>query len=72
MTSQAHRPLRDGDAARVRARCRRWPDGAFDDSIDAGKVQKHYVVDAVDALLEGKTPKVAVTVQQFGCGISYE
>ncbi len=45
--------------------------GAFDDNIDAGKVQKHYVRDAVDALLEGKTPKVAVT-QQFGCGISYE
>jgi peroxiredoxin len=45
--------------------------GAFDDNIDAEKVEHHFVIDAVDALLAGQKPPIE-TSQQFGCGISYE
>ena len=42
--------------------------GAFDDKQKREKVTKHYVADAVDALLAGKTPALAKT-KAFGCGI---
>lgn len=42
--------------------------GAFDDKQKLEKVTKHYLVDAVDALLAGKTPALAKT-KTFGCGI---
>ncbi len=45
--------------------------GAFDNSQNESKVEKHYLRDAVDALLAGKTPPEPVT-KQFGCGIKYE
>jgi peroxiredoxin len=41
--------------------------GAFDDA--ANNPTKHYIVDAVDAVLAGKTPAVAET-RAFGCNIS--
>jgi hypothetical protein len=34
-------------------------------------VKKHYLSDALDALLDGKEPPEKVT-KQFGCGIKYE
>lgn len=40
--------------------------GAFDNDMD--KPTKHFVKDAVDALLEGKTPPTTVT-KAVGCGI---
>ncbi|HLJ11753.1 MAG TPA: thioredoxin family protein [Planctomycetaceae bacterium] len=45
--------------------------GAFDDNFDEMKVEKHYLIDAVDALLAGKTPKVRESLQR-GCAIEYE
>ena len=45
--------------------------GAFDDNIKPDKVAKHYVRNAVDALLAGKAPEVTETLQT-GCGIKYE
>ncbi len=45
--------------------------GAFDNSQNESKVEKHYLRDAVDALLAGQTPAEPVT-KQFGCGIKYE
>jgi peroxiredoxin len=45
--------------------------GAIDDNIKAGEVKKHFLRDAVDALLAGKKPPAEVT-KQFGCGIAYE
>ena len=42
--------------------------GAFDDKQKLEKVTKHYVADAVDALLAGKSPPLAKT-KAFGCGI---
>jgi peroxiredoxin len=45
--------------------------GAVDDSQNADKVKTHFLRDALDALLEGKTPAKTVT-QQFGCSIKYE
>jgi len=46
--------------------------GAFDDSpMNEAKATKHYVKDAVDALLAGKEPPVTET-QQIGCGIQYD
>ena len=45
--------------------------GAFDDKMDAKGVKKHYVEDAVDAVLAGT--EVAVTkTPAHGCGIRYE
>ncbi|AMV37041.1 thioredoxin family protein [Planctomyces sp. SH-PL62] len=44
--------------------------GAFDDNADEAKVTKHYVKDAVDALLAGKAPAVEET-RAKGCGVKY-
>src|SRR5690349_21274022 len=41
--------------------------GAFDD--DQKSPKKHYVADAVDAVIAGKTPEVTNT-KAFGCGIA--
>lgn len=45
--------------------------GAFDDSMNPAKVEKHYVKDAVDALLAGNEPEIKESLQ-FGCGIQYK
>ncbi|MDG3006212.1 redoxin family protein [Paludisphaera mucosa] len=45
--------------------------GAFDDNAKEEKVTKHYVKDAVDALLAGKSPAVEES-QAAGCGIQYK
>jgi len=45
--------------------------GAFDDKMNAKKVTKHYVKDAVDAVLAGKEPEVNKT-PAHGCGIHYD
>ena len=45
--------------------------GAFDDHNEPARVQKHYVVDAVEAILAGKTPAVKESLQR-GCGIQYK
>lgn len=45
--------------------------GAFDDKTDASKVKTHYVKNAVDALLSGKSVEKAQT-KAVGCGIQYE
>jgi len=45
--------------------------GAFDNSMNPAKVEKHYVKDAVDALLAGKEPEVQESLQ-FGCRIEYK
>jgi peroxiredoxin len=42
--------------------------GAFDDKQKREKVTKHYLADAVNALLAGKTPALPKT-KAFGCGI---
>jgi peroxiredoxin len=44
--------------------------GSFDDNMQEAKATKHYVKDAVDALLAGKSPAVEET-KPFGCGIQY-
>lgn len=45
--------------------------GAMDDNIRADKAKQRYLRDAVDAVLEGKTPEKPVT-QQRGCGIKWK
>lgn len=45
--------------------------GAFDDSKAPTKVQKHFVADAVEALLAGRQPVVTET-RPRGCEIDYE
>jgi hypothetical protein len=45
--------------------------GAIDDNQDESAVGTHYLRDAVDAILGGKSPQVA-TSKQFGCSIRYE
>ncbi|HEY4761751.1 MAG TPA: thioredoxin family protein [Thermoguttaceae bacterium] len=45
--------------------------GAVDDNMKVDQVKKHYLRDAIDAQLAGKTPPEAVT-KQFGCSIKYE
>ncbi|MGC8641291.1 MAG: thioredoxin family protein [Isosphaeraceae bacterium] len=46
--------------------------GAQDDGpLDETKVTKHYLRDAVDALLAGKTPPVEET-RAIGCGVAYK
>ncbi len=45
--------------------------GAFDDSMNPAEVKKHYVRDAVEALLAGKQPEIKESLQ-FGCGIQYK
>jgi peroxiredoxin len=44
--------------------------GAFDDKMDPSKVKHRYLEEAVDALLDGRQPEVAETLQ-FGCAIEY-
>jgi len=43
--------------------------GALDDNMAEGKVEKHYLRDAVDAVLKGDSPEISET-QPKGCGIS--
>ena len=46
--------------------------GAFDNNVfDPEKVEKHYLVDAVDAVLAGNEPQVKESLQR-GCAIDYE
>jgi peroxiredoxin len=45
--------------------------GAIDDSQDSKKVTKHYLRDAIDAVLAGKEPGTTET-RQFGCGVKYD
>jgi peroxiredoxin len=45
--------------------------GAFDDNFDRDKVEKHYLADAVEALLSGNEPRVKESLQR-GCAIDYE
>jgi len=45
--------------------------GAFDDNLDLKKVEKHYLPDAVKAVLAGKEPRVRESLQR-GCPIEYE
>jgi peroxiredoxin len=45
--------------------------GAFDDNLSAGEVQKHYLTDAVEALLAGERPSPRETLQR-GCAIPYK
>jgi peroxiredoxin len=45
--------------------------GAVDDNMQADKAKKHYLDDALEALLAGKEPPKAQT-KAFGCGIKYE
>jgi peroxiredoxin len=45
--------------------------GAFDDNANAEKATKHYVIDAVEALLAGKKPEISST-KPVGCGIYYK
>jgi hypothetical protein len=44
--------------------------GAFDDNTDPEKVTKHYVKDAVDAVLAGKVPAVKESLPR-GCPVEY-
>jgi peroxiredoxin len=46
--------------------------GAFDDStLEPAKAEKHYLVDALKAVLAGKEPRVRESLQR-GCAIEYE
>lgn len=45
--------------------------GAIDDNAEPGKVEEHYLTDAVDALLAGKEPEVTES-RQFGCELEYK
>lgn len=45
--------------------------GAFDDNLNADKVEKRYLNDAIEALLSGQAPPVKESLQQ-GCPIEYE
>lgn len=46
--------------------------GAFDDNIfEPEKVEKHYLVDAVEAVLAGQEPRVRESLQR-GCAIQYD
>lgn len=45
--------------------------GKMDDSPNESKVKTHYVRDAVDSLLAGKSPEVDET-RPYGCGIHYD
>ena len=44
--------------------------GAFDDSMNVANVSKHYVTDAIDALLAGKKPEISES-RPVGCRIEY-
>lgn len=45
--------------------------GAFDDNFEAGKAEKHYLVEAVEAVLAGRSPRTKESLQR-GCAIDYE
>jgi thiol-disulfide isomerase/thioredoxin len=45
--------------------------GAIDDNMEIDKVEKQYLRDAVDAVLEGSKPETGST-KPVGCGIRYE
>ncbi len=45
--------------------------GAVDDNDNAGRVKEHWLKDALDALLGGKTPERAVTKER-GCSIKWK
>lgn len=45
--------------------------GAIDDTQAAAKVKKHFLRDALDAILAGEKPAKAAT-KQFGCSIKYD
>ena len=45
--------------------------GAIDDNMDPEQVKRHYLREALDALLAGKTPETTMT-KAFGCSIKYE
>jgi len=45
--------------------------GAIDDNMDASKAAKHYLRDAIDAVLAGSRPQTDST-KPIGCGIRYE
>ena len=45
--------------------------GAIDDNMNASQTKRHYLRDAVEAVLAGKAPAVTET-RQVGCGIEYE
>ncbi len=45
--------------------------GAFDDSLNPSRIERHYVIDAVNALLRGQQPEIKES-RQFGCRIEYE
>jgi peroxiredoxin len=44
--------------------------GAFDDNFEPHKVQKNYLIDAVNSVLEEKPPRVRESLQR-GCAIDY-
>ena len=45
--------------------------GAVDDNMNPSQVTKHYLRNAVDAVLSGKQPEITES-RQIGCAISYE
>jgi peroxiredoxin len=45
--------------------------GAMDDNMKEASVTKHYLADAVDAVLKGETPAVTET-RPVGCGVRYK
>lgn len=45
--------------------------GSIDDNMEAEKVEKHYLRDAIDAVLAGTIPELDST-KPAGCGIQYE
>jgi peroxiredoxin len=45
--------------------------GSIDDNMNAEKVAKHYLRDAIDAVLAGSKPQTDST-KPMGCGIQYE
>jgi peroxiredoxin len=45
--------------------------GAFDDQNEPDRVRRHYVIDAVEAVLAGRAPAIPESLQR-GCGIQYE
>ena len=45
--------------------------GAMDDNMNPAEVTKHYVEEAVNAVLAGTRPAVQET-RQFGCGIKWK
>lgn len=45
--------------------------GAIDDNLEVAKVTRHYLADAIDAVLAGKAPAIPETLPR-GCAIDYE